>query len=83
MACCKPAAKEYVIKSAEIFDEIGIEYAKTAVGDKYVYAAMLENDFQLGGEQSGHIIIRKYATTGDGILTALKVMQVMMSKKMI
>ena len=63
------------------FDEIGIDYAKTAVGDKYVYEYMKENGCILGGEQSGHIIFSKYASTGDGILTSLKIMQVIMSKK--
>ncbi|MBR4452089.1 MAG: phosphoglucosamine mutase, partial [Clostridia bacterium] len=63
------------------FDELGIEYAKTAVGDKYVYEYMAEHQNCIGGEQSGHIIFSKYATTGDGILTSLKMMQVMMSKK--
>lgn len=59
----------------------GIEYAKTAVGDKYVYEYMKEHGCCLGGEQSGHIIFSKYASTGDGILTSLKIMQVIMSKK--
>ncbi|MCQ2459306.1 MAG: phosphoglucosamine mutase [Ruminococcus sp.] len=63
------------------FDEIGIEYAKTKVGDKYVYEYMKENGCILGGEQSGHIIFSKYASTGDGILTSLKIMQVIMSRK--
>ncbi len=63
------------------FDEKGIGYAKTAVGDKYVYEYMVNNGCRLGGEQSGHIIISKYATTGDGILTSLKMMEVMMAKK--
>ncbi|MBR6385178.1 MAG: phosphoglucosamine mutase [Ruminococcus sp.] len=63
------------------FDEIGINYAKTAVGDKYVYEYMKENNCCIGGEQSGHIIFSKYASTGDGILTSLKIMQVIMSKK--
>ena len=63
------------------FDEIGIDYAKTAVGDKYVYEYMKEHGCILGGEQSGHIIFSKYASTGDGILTSLKIMQVIMSKK--
>lgn len=62
-------------------DEIGIEYEKTAVGDKYVYENMAENGYRIGGEQSGHIIFRKYATTGDGILTAIKMMEVMLEKK--
>ena len=63
------------------FDEAGIDYAKTAVGDKYVYEYMVANGCRLGGEQSGHIIISKYATTGDGILTSLKVMEVMLASK--
>lgn len=63
------------------FDEIGINYAKTAVGDKYVYEYMKEHNCCLGGEQSGHIIFSKYASTGDGILTSLKIMQVIMSRK--
>ena len=64
------------------FDKAGIAYEKTAVGDKYVYANMVENGHCLGGEQSGHVIFSKYATTGDGILTSLMVMGVMMDKKM-
>ena len=63
------------------FDKKGIEYAKTAVGDKYVYEYMAKNGCRVGGEQSGHIIISKYATTGDGILTSLKMMEVMLAKK--
>ena len=59
----------------------GIGYATTQVGDKYVYAHMTKHGCRLGGEQSGHIIISKYATTGDGILTSLKVMEVMLSRK--
>ncbi len=62
-------------------DEKGIDYAKTAVGDKYVYEYMVNNGCRLGGEQSGHVIISKYATTGDGILTSLKLMEVMLAKK--
>ena len=62
-------------------DAVGIEYEKTAVGDKYVYECMSNNGYRLGGEQSGHIIFSKYATTGDGILTSLKVMEVMLAKK--
>lgn len=64
------------------FDEAGIDYAKTPVGDKYVYEYMSANGSRLGGEQSGHIIFSKYATTGDGILTSLKMMEVMCAKKM-
>lgn len=63
-------------------DKAGIEYEKTAVGDKYVYENMMANGYRLGGEQSGHIIFIKYATTGDGILTAIKMMEVMLEKKM-
>ena len=63
------------------FDELGIDYAKTAVGDKYVYENMVKNGHRIGGEQSGHIIFSKYATTGDGILTAIKMMEVMLEKK--
>lgn len=63
------------------FDELGIGYAKTAVGDKYVYEYMMMNGCRLGGEQSGHIIFSKYASTGDGILTSLKVMEAMLAEK--
>lgn len=63
------------------FDREGISYEKTAVGDKYVYENMAQYGNCLGGEQSGHIIFSKHATTGDGILTSLKVMEVMMEKK--
>ena len=62
-------------------DEKGIGYAKTKVGDKYVYEYMVQNGCRVGGEQSGHIIVSQYATTGDGILTSLKIMEVMMAKK--
>lgn len=62
-------------------DEAGISYAKTAVGDKYVYEYMKENGCIIGGEQSGHIIFSKYASTGDGILTSLKMMQAMIGSK--
>lgn len=64
------------------FDRLGIDYAKTAVGDKYVYEYMMKNNNRLGGEESGHIIFSKYASTGDGILTSLKIMEVMLAKKM-
>ena len=63
------------------FDEAGINYAKTAVGDKYVYEYMTENNCVIGGEQSGHIIFSKYATTGDGIMTSIKMMEVMLARK--
>ncbi len=62
-------------------DDLGIASAKTAVGDKYVYEYMTKNNCRLGGEQSGHIIFSKYASTGDGILTSLKVMEVMCAAK--
>ena len=62
-------------------DREGIAYEKTAVGDKYVYENMAANGYCLGGEQSGHIIFSKNATTGDGILTSLKVMEVILEKK--
>ena len=62
-------------------DELGIDYAKTKVGDKYVYEYMMQNNCRIGGEQSGHIIFSKYASTGDGLLTSLKMMEVMLAKK--
>lgn len=63
------------------FDELGIGYEKTDVGDKYVSENMVANDYSLGGEQSGHIIFSKYATTGDGVLTSLKLMDAMIDSK--
>ena len=63
-------------------DKAGLRYEKTAVGDRYVYENMKENDFGLGGEQSGHIIFRKYAHTGDGLNTALMLMQVMIDTQL-
>ena len=62
-------------------DEAGINYEKTAVGDKYVCENIMTNGYCLGGEQSGHIIFSKHATTGDGILTSLKLMEAMLEKK--
>ena len=62
-------------------DKAGIGYAKTKVGDKYVYENMVRYGNRIGGEQSGHIIFSKYATTGDGILTSLKIMEVMLAKE--
>ena len=62
-------------------DATGLKYQQTAVGDKYVAENMMANGYVLGGEQSGHIIFGKYATTGDGILTSLMVMQTMLDKK--
>ncbi len=63
------------------FDAIGIDYEKTQVGDKYVYENMMQNGHRIGGEQSGHIIFSKYASTGDGILTAIKMMEVILERK--
>ena len=62
-------------------EKVGIECDKTAVGDKYVYENMLKTGNRIGGEESGHIIFSKYATTGDGILTSLKLMEVMLAKE--
>jgi phosphoglucosamine mutase len=63
-------------------DRIGIGYEKTAVGDRFVYENMKENDHLIGGENSGHVIFRKYARTGDGILTAIMVMMVMIETQL-
>ena len=63
------------------FDAVGIEYEKTKVGDKYVYECMSENGYRIGGEQSGHIIFSKYATTGDGVLTSLKLVEALRDEK--
>ena len=63
-------------------DKLGIGYEKTAVGDKYVYEYMRAHGHLIGGEQSGHIIFTKYANTGDGLLTAIKLMQAMLDKKL-
>ena len=62
-------------------DEVGIEYVKTSVGDKYVHQAMVKEGYELGGEQSGHVIFGKYANTGDGILTSLRVMEAIVDQK--
>ena len=62
-------------------DKVGLKYQKTKVGDKYVFENMMEHGYRLGGEQSGHIIFSKHATTGDGILTSLKIMEVLLEKK--
>ncbi len=66
----------------QAFDKAGIAYEQTSVGDRYVYENMRENGYTLGGEQSGHIILSKYATTGDGILTAIKIMEAVISSKL-
>ena len=66
---------------AKAFQEEGIQNKQTKVGDRFVYEEMMKNDFWLGGEQSGHIIIRKYATTGDGVLTAIKLLEEMIDQK--
>ena len=63
------------------FDREGIGYEQTAVGDKYVAENMLENNYSIGGEQSGHIIFSRYAATGDGILTSLMLMEACVEKK--
>ena len=63
------------------FDDAGLSYEKTNVGDKYVYACMNENDYSLGGEQSGHIIFGGLAKTGDGILTSLRIMEVLRAER--
>ena len=68
----------YIYKA---LDEIGVNYVQTAVGDKYVYEEMMNHGHRIGGEQSGHIIFSKYANTGDGILTALKLVQVVLDRK--
>lgn len=62
-------------------DALGIGYEKTAVGDKYVYENMAANGHLIGGEQSGHIIFKKHATTGDGLITAIKVMECLLEQK--
>ena len=64
------------------FDNEGIDYIQTDVGDKYVYEAMTNNNFCLGGEESGHIIFSKFASTGDGLITALKIMEVFIESKL-
>ena len=64
------------------FDEAGIRYEKTKVGDRFVYENMKKNGYLIGGEQSGHVIFTKYANTGDGILTAIKLMQVILDEKL-
>ncbi len=62
-------------------DEAGMKCVQTTVGDRFVYECMQKNDYALGGEQSGHIIIKKYATTGDGILTAIMLAEEMCDRK--
>ncbi|MBO4541164.1 MAG: phosphoglucosamine mutase [Bacilli bacterium] len=66
---------------AKALTELGMKNVQTKVGDRFVYEEMMKNDYWLGGEQSGHIIMRKYATTGDGILTAIKLAEEMVSRK--
>ena len=63
-------------------DKIGLKYEKTAVGDRYVYENMKENNHMIGGEQSGHVIFRKYAHTGDGLVTALMLMEVLIETQL-
>ena len=62
-------------------DKTNIDYVKTALGDKYVNENMVENNHCLGGEESGHIIFSKHATTGDGILASLKIMEAIIESK--
>ena len=63
------------------FDQLGIHYEQTAVGDKYVCENMMEHDYSIGGEQSGHIIFKEHAVTGDGILTSLMIMEAWLAAK--
>ena len=73
-----------VMSNSGFFDslkKIGIKCAETPVGDKYVYECMQKNDFSIGGEQSGHIVLKKYATTGDGLLTAIMLAEEMCDTK--
>ena len=63
-------------------DKVGLSYEQTKVGDKYVFENMMQNNHALGGENSGHIIFSKHSMTGDGILTSLKIMEVMLEKKL-
>ena len=62
-------------------EQIGIKCVQTKVGDRFVYESMQENDYCLGGEQSGHIILKKYATTGDGLLTAIMIAEELCDRK--
>ncbi|MCQ2799799.1 MAG: phosphoglucosamine mutase [Bacilli bacterium] len=66
---------------AKALSDIGIDNVQTKVGDRFVFEEMMKNNFWLGGEQSGHIIMRKYQSTGDGVLTAIKLAEEMVSKK--
>ncbi len=66
---------------SKALSDVGINTIKTAVGDRYVYEEMMKDGYLLGGEQSGHIIMQKYATTGDGILTALMLMEEILDRK--
>ena len=72
----------FIYAEKEGLDRIGIAYEKTAVGDRYVYENMKENDHLIGGEQSGHIIFRKYAHTGDGLITAIMLMGVLIDTQL-
>ncbi len=74
-----------VMSNSGFFDslkEIGINCVQTKVGDRFVYECMQQNDYSLGGEQSGHIILKKYATTGDGLLTAIMIAEEICDKKL-
>ncbi len=86
---CDKLAKDTVVTTVmsnmglyKAFDREGINYVKTDVGDKYVYEAIAQNGYTLGGEESGHIIFSKYASTGDGLITAIKIMDVLCDSKL-
>ncbi len=66
----------------QALDRADIAYEMTDVGDRFVYENMLQTGNCIGGEQSGHIILRKYATTGDGVLTAIQIMETMIERKL-
>lgn len=74
-----------IMSNSGFFDslkDIGIKCVQTTVGDRFVYECMQQNNFSLGGEQSGHIIMKKYATTGDGILTAIMITEQICDSKL-
>ncbi len=75
---CTVMSNSGLIQSLE---KIGIKTCVTQVGDRFVYEKMLEKDYRLGGEQSGHIILKKYATTGDGLLTAIMLLEEICDQK--
>ena len=63
-------------------EKLGIKSVQTTVGDRFVYESMQQNDYSLGGEESGHIILKKYATTGDGLLSAIMLTEEICDTKM-